>query len=91
MPAVVAAADVRALAASVDPLPLNVMAMPGLPRPAELETLGARRLSAGAALASRSLGLAQQLAVEFLRDGAADGFFAGAVGYAAMNALLRPR
>lgn len=88
VPGVVAAADVRALAEAVDPLPLNVMAMPGLPAPAELRALGARRLSAGAALASRALGLTRRLATEFLRDGASGGFFADAVGYAGTNALF---
>jgi 2-methylisocitrate lyase-like PEP mutase family enzyme len=88
VPGVVAAADVRALAEAVAPLPLNVMAMPGLPAPAELRALGARRLSAGAALASRALGLTRRLAAEFLRDGASDGFFADAAPYAGTNALF---
>ncbi len=89
VPAVVTAADVRALADAVDPLPLNVMAMPGLPTPVELRALGARRLSAGAALASRALGLTRRLATEFLSGGAAEGFFADATPYGATNALFR--
>jgi 2-methylisocitrate lyase-like PEP mutase family enzyme len=89
VPALVAPVAARAIVAAVDPLPVNVMAMPGLPGPAELRTIGVRRLSAGAALASRALGLTKLLATGFLRDGVTDGFFDAAIGYAAMNGLLR--
>jgi 2-methylisocitrate lyase-like PEP mutase family enzyme len=90
VPGIVAADDIRAVAGGVEPMPLNVMAMPGLAGIAQLRALGVRRLSAGAALASRALGLAQQLAAAFLETGATAALFEGAVGYAAMNALLRP-
>jgi 2-methylisocitrate lyase-like PEP mutase family enzyme len=71
-------------------LPLNVMAMPGLPAPEELARLGVRRLSAGAALAEAML---QQL------DAAAGAFLAagtlpaggGTLGYPQINRLFAER
>jgi 2-methylisocitrate lyase-like PEP mutase family enzyme len=82
----------RAITAVVEAtkLPLNLMAVPGLPGPAELARLGVRRLSSGAALAESMLG---QL------DAAAGAFFADtrlptgehALGYAEINRLFAVR
>jgi 2-methylisocitrate lyase-like PEP mutase family enzyme len=88
VPGLVAADAIRAVAAAVEPMPLNVMAWPGLEGVAELRALGVRRLSAGAAIVSRTLGFARRLAAEFVRDGSAATLFEDAVGYADMNALL---
>jgi 2-methylisocitrate lyase-like PEP mutase family enzyme len=88
VPGLTAPADIRAVVAAIDPLPLNVMAYPGLPPASALATLGVRRLSAGAAVASAALGLARRLATAFLRDGTSEALFEGAVGYAEMNALM---
>lgn len=49
-------------------LPLNVMAVSALPVASELETLGVRRLSAGAAIAISALGHVAGLASGFLQD-----------------------
>jgi 2-methylisocitrate lyase-like PEP mutase family enzyme len=87
-PALTAAADARAVVESIAPLPLNLMAMPGLPDAAGLRELGVRRLSAGAAIASSALGLTRRLATAFLRDGRSDALFEDPVAYGAMNALL---
>ena len=83
---------IRAVAAVVDPLPLNLMAVPGLAAAAELRVLGARRLSAGAAISKAALGLTRRLAADFLDRGQSDALFSpGDVDWAAMNALFGPR
>jgi 2-methylisocitrate lyase-like PEP mutase family enzyme len=89
VPGLVAVDDIRAVATAVEPMPVNVMAWPGLPGVAELAALGVRRLSAGAAIASRAFGLARQLTTTFLASGGGTALFEGAVGYAEMNALLK--
>jgi 2-methylisocitrate lyase-like PEP mutase family enzyme len=88
VPFVADPATVRALVAGIEPLPLNLIAMPGLGPAAELAKLGVRRLSAGGALASAALGLTRRLASAFLSDGRSDVLFGEGVDYAATNALL---
>jgi len=88
VPGLVAPEEIRAVAAAIDPVPLNVMAYPGLPPAAELRVLGVRRLSAGAAIASAALGVARRLATGFLKEGRSDALFGDAVAYAEMNALF---
>lgn len=61
--------DIAAVAKAIDPLPLNVMAVPSLPPAAELKRLGARRLSAGAAIGRAAMSLAKRLTEGFLTDG----------------------
>jgi 2-methylisocitrate lyase-like PEP mutase family enzyme len=72
-------------------LPLNVMAWPGLPGPAELAALGARRLSAGSAIAEAVWGRVAALAAEFLRDGRGAVSADGAMSYRDLNALVAGR
>jgi 2-methylisocitrate lyase-like PEP mutase family enzyme len=55
VPYLLAPDDVRAVVAAIAPLPLIAMATAKLPPAAELRALGVRRLSAGAAIASRAL------------------------------------
>jgi 2-methylisocitrate lyase-like PEP mutase family enzyme len=88
VPLIAAPADVRTVAAAVAPLPLNVLAIPGLPAAAELRTLGVRRLSAGAGIAGGALARARRLATDFLRDGQSDVLFAERIDTAATNALF---
>lgn len=89
VPLLVDADAIRAVVAAVDPLPLNVMAVAGLAAAAELRVVGVRRLSAGAAIAQASLGLARRLACGFLEDGRSDELFSPAsVAWSAMNALF---
>jgi 2-methylisocitrate lyase-like PEP mutase family enzyme len=87
VPGATAAADIAALA-SGQPLPLNVMARPGLPPLAELARLGVRRISAGSAIAQRCWALAQQLGAGFLAEGSTEALFAGAAAFPEVNALL---
>jgi 2-methylisocitrate lyase-like PEP mutase family enzyme len=79
---------IRAIVAGVEPLPLNLIAMPGLPAATELAELGVRRLSAGGALASAALGLTRRLASAFLSEGRSDVLLGEGVDYAATNALV---
>jgi 2-methylisocitrate lyase-like PEP mutase family enzyme len=78
---------IRAIAEAIHPLPLIIMAVPGLP---PLETLwkhGVRRLSAGSAIAQAALALTAQLATAFL-SGMPDELFGKAVDYEATNELF---
>ena len=92
VPGLVEPDAIRTIVAAVDPLPLNVMAMPGLPGAAELRQLGVRRVSAGGAVAMAAFGLTAKLAGDFLRSGNAEALFAGPMAdYSATNALFEER
>lgn len=67
--------EIQAVARGVDPLPLNVMAVPGLAPAAELRRLGVRRLSAGASVARAAISLTTRLAAGFLADGRSDAIY----------------
>jgi len=85
VPAIVEAADIAAVAAATN-LPLNVMAMPGLPAAPALYRLGVRRLSAGGAIASCAYGVAAEAIRAFLAAGDSAVLFEGPrVEYARMN------
>lgn len=86
-PGLVEAAGIAALTAGT-PLPVNLLAFPGLPGAAELERLGVRRLSAGSGLASAAYGRAAALARGFLADGDPAPMMEGGVPWAEMNALM---
>lgn len=79
---------IRALAAGIG-LPLNVMAVPGLPRAEALKTLGVRRLSAGASLGEAAYGLLRTRAGAFLQTGDAAGLAEGAMPWQAVNGIMR--
>ncbi|MDX6769447.1 MAG: isocitrate lyase/phosphoenolpyruvate mutase family protein [Elusimicrobiota bacterium] len=81
-------AEVRALVAAVAPLPLNLLAGPGVPARAALEQLGVRRLSAGSAIAMAALGAARAIATRFLSDADSEILRGPSVEYAAMNTML---
>ena len=81
--------EIRRIADAVA-LPLNLMAVPGLPPVRELYELGVRRLSAGASLAKLAYGSARAAAEALLRDGSCDALFSErSVDYGETNALLR--
>jgi 2-methylisocitrate lyase-like PEP mutase family enzyme len=88
VPGAVAASDIAQLVQG-QPLPLNVMAWPGLPAPAELAVLGVRRLSAGGAITQACWALAGRLGATFLSQGVTPALFADAAGYAELNTLMR--
>lgn len=80
--------EIRTIAGAIDPLPLNVMAIPGLAPATELRGLGVRRLSAGAAIARAAISLTMQLASGFLSDGASDAVYRHITDKTDMNALF---
>lgn len=87
VPAVTAAAEIRAIAAAAQ-LPLNVLVWPGLPPASELQALGVRRLSAGSWIASAAFAQAASRAAAFLRTGDPGPLTEGAEIYAEINALM---
>jgi len=86
-PGLTAAADIAAMAAAT-PLPLNLLAFPGLPDAATLEGLGVRRLSAGSGVCSATWGRAATLTRGFLADGRSEPLMEGALGWGEINALM---
>lgn len=69
--------------------PLNLMAMPGLPKPARLAELGVRRLSLGSALGKAAFGATRRLCRQVLEQGEWGTLFDEGIPYPEMNALLR--
>jgi 2-methylisocitrate lyase-like PEP mutase family enzyme len=76
-----------AIAAAIHPMPLNIMAAPGLPSLDTLQTAGVRRLSAGSAIAQASWGRTGRLAAAFL-EGDLSELFGAAAEYGKMNELF---
>jgi 2-methylisocitrate lyase-like PEP mutase family enzyme len=68
----VAAKDDIAAIAEAAGLPLNVMAIPGLPGRDDLKALGVKRLSAGAATFNAAMAGVREAAEEFLTQGDSD-------------------
>lgn len=67
-PGVSTPADIRTIVESVD-VPVNVLALPGVPSVAELGALGVARVSIGGAFSYVALGAAADAAREFLEQG----------------------
>lgn len=89
VPALADRDDIRSIAAAVE-LPLNVLAVEGLPPTEELYALGVRRISAGSAIAKLALGAARDAAETFLRNGDCSVLFSQhSIDYTQTNALLR--
>lgn len=87
VPAVLRAGEIRALAEALG-LPMNVLALPGAPGLAELETLGVKRLSAGSGIARALYNEAADLAKSFLREGKLESHAKPALGYPEINQLM---
>lgn len=83
------AAHIRTLAAECG-LPLNVIAMPGLPHAAQLAQLGVRRLSAGTGPARAALAALKTAASAFLATGDSDALNAPSKDLGDMNKLFLP-
>ena len=90
VPGVVEAAEIKTIASAVQ-MPLNVLALLGLPSAPELEKLGARRLSAGSGVAQSVYGRIASLSKAFLRTGDSAPLGEGAMVYAEINALMASR
>jgi 2-methylisocitrate lyase-like PEP mutase family enzyme len=76
-----------AIAAAINPMPLNIMAAPGLPSIDALQIAGVRRLSAGSAIAQAIWGRTGRLATAFL-EGDVSELFGAAAEYGKMNDLF---
>lgn len=81
--------EIQTVVRAIDPLPLNVMAIPGLAPAAELRRLGVRRLSAGPAVARAAISLTMELAGAFLADGDSDRLYSHIKDKTDMNALFK--
>jgi 2-methylisocitrate lyase-like PEP mutase family enzyme len=79
--------DMAAIAAAIKPMPLNVMAAPGLPSIDALQKYGVRRVSAGSAIAQAALGCTSRLAASFLA-GIMSEMFGAAAEYGTVNKLF---
>jgi len=77
----------EAIAAAIEPMPLNIMAVPNLPPVDTLRQRGVRRLSAGSAIAQAALGCISLLAADFLA-GKVSTMFGAAANYGAVNQLF---
>ncbi|HVP84440.1 MAG TPA: isocitrate lyase/phosphoenolpyruvate mutase family protein [Rhizomicrobium sp.] len=89
-PGVAGVADIKAIVAEVD-LPLNILALPGVPPIAELKSAGVRRLSAGSGLARAAFGATKAATRQLLEEGRYDAMFKSAEGLQNMNAMFAQR
>lgn len=88
IPALVDSLEIKQLCEKIT-LPVNVMALPGLPDSAALHQLGVKRLSAGSAIAQAVLGQAQQIGLAFLKTGKSQDLFTqNAMPYQPINAMF---
>jgi 2-methylisocitrate lyase-like PEP mutase family enzyme len=76
-----------AISSAIEPMPLNIMAVPNLPPMDVLQRCGVRRLSAGSSIAQAALGRTRDLAAGFL-VGTVNGMFDVSADYHAVNQLL---
>ncbi|MDN3919357.1 isocitrate lyase/PEP mutase family protein [Roseateles violae] len=79
--------EIAALVAGT-PLPLNVLALAGVPPAAELARLGVRRLSAGSGIAESVYARIAELGCDFLREGDGAALSRQALPYGELNALM---
>lgn len=82
--------DIAALVQAT-PLPVNLLAFPGLPDADDLKALGVRRLSAGSGIVGAALGRAAALTTGFLADGRSAPMMEGALSWGDLNAMMPPR
>jgi 2-methylisocitrate lyase-like PEP mutase family enzyme len=76
-----------AIATTIEPMPLNIMAIPNLPSMDTLARSGVRRLSAGSCIAQAAIGRTSQLVSGFL-SGTISVLFEEAADYTALNRLF---
>lgn len=79
--------DIAALTAGT-PLPVNLLALSGVPAAAELAALGVRRLSSGSGIAESVYAHIGRLGAEFLARGDGQALTAQAMPYGELNALM---
>jgi 2-methylisocitrate lyase-like PEP mutase family enzyme len=89
VPGLASTDGMTAISAAIEPIPLNIMAVPNLPPTDTLRRSGVRRLSAGSSIAQAAIARTRQLASGFLA-GATSGVFDASADYGAMNRLFAP-
>jgi 2-methylisocitrate lyase-like PEP mutase family enzyme len=87
VPGLSTADAMAAISAAIEPMPLNIMAVPNLPSTDMLQQSGVRRLSAGSSIAQAVIGRASHLASSFLA-GTMSELFDASADYAAVNRLF---
>jgi len=87
VPGVSTTGAMTAISAAIEPIPLNIMAIPNLPSMDTLQRSGVRRLSAGSSIAQAAIGCASRLVSSFLA-GTMSEMFDSASDYAAVNRLF---
>lgn len=85
VPGLAAPVDIRAIVAEAG-LPLGLMAVPGLPRPADLEALGVRRLSTGPALPLVAYAAAERAARDVMTSDRLEALHPAGLDFASMDA-----
>ena len=80
--------EIEAIATAIQPLPLNVMLVPGLPSIELLQARGVRRLSAGSAIAQAALGRIARLTGDLLA-GRTEEMFEDCADYGETNRLFQ--
>lgn len=70
------------------PLPVNILALPGVPAAAQLASLGVRRVSAGSGIAESAYARVAELTQGFLQTGDGTALGAHALTYSELNALM---
>ncbi len=81
-------AQIQALTAGTH-LPVNLLALPGLPPARELAELGVRRVSSGSGIAESVYGRISELVTGFLQTGNGQALAAQALPYGELNALMK--
>ena len=87
VPGLATESAMAAISAAIQPMPLNVMAIPNLPSFEKLQICGVRRVSASSALAQAAIGRTRHLASSFL-GGAMTELFEMSMNYGAVNGLF---
>jgi 2-methylisocitrate lyase-like PEP mutase family enzyme len=87
VPGLSSADAMAAISAAIDPVPLNIMAVPKLASMDTLRKSGVRRLSAGSSIAQAAIGRTSHLVSSFL-TGSMSEMFDSAANYTAVNRLF---
>jgi len=87
VPGLATADAMLAISAAIEPMPLNIMAVPNLPPVETLQRNGVRRLSAGSSIAQATIGGMSHLVSRFLA-GTMSEMFDRCADYAAVNRLF---
>jgi 2-methylisocitrate lyase-like PEP mutase family enzyme len=85
VPGLIRLDEVQRVASAIE-LPLNLMALPGMPPVADLHAAGARRFTVGPALFQSAYGHALKLSQRLLREQDVAALFEAGIPYEVLNA-----